>query len=257
MEVTLTQTLLIAVVAFLAYMERFFGCTMYHQPIILSPIIGFILGDFKTGIILGATLELIFIGAIPIGASNPPDMVSGTIMGTSFAILGGAESTAAVAIAIPVASLILILQNVLQMFYCVSQTHKADECALKGDVRGVERAHLLSSIVPCVFQAIVVGACFCLGVPFVEKILQVIPEWITRGMSVAGGILPALGFAMLAKMIITKEIMGYLLIGFLLSSYLLIDTTGVALLGLGLALLMVYSKNSKESVGVMVDENEF
>lgn len=257
MQVDLIQTLLITLVAFLAYMERFFGCTMYHQPIIIAPVVGFILGDFQTGVVLGATLELIFIGAIPIGASNPPDMVSGTIMGTAFAILTGAESASAVAIAIPVASLLLILQNVLQMFYCIQQAHKADRCAERGDIKGVERAHMLSSIVPCAIEAIVVGICFYLGVPIVEKVLTFIPAWITDGMSVAGGILPALGFAMLAKMIISKELMGFLLIGFLVSAYLGLDTTGVALFGAALVLIMVYANKTKIEEGVIGNDNEF
>lgn len=258
MQVDILQTVLITIVAFLAYMERFFGCTMYHQPIIIAPVVGAILGDFQTGIILGATLELIFIGAIPIGASNPPDMVSGTIMGTAFAILTGADSASAVAIAIPVASLLLILQNFLQMFYCIRQAHNADRAAEAGNIKGVEKAHLLASLVPCIIEAIVVGICFYLGVPIVKDVLNVIPVWITDGMSVAGGILPALGFAMLAKMIITRELMGFLLIGFLLTAYLKLDTTGVALFGFALAAIMMFSKQEiKNTKGEIQNENEF
>ncbi len=66
---------------------------------------GLVLGDLKTGIMVGvALLELIFLGAVPIGASNPPDITSGAIIGTSFVILTGQEVGAAVALAVPVAT---------------------------------------------------------------------------------------------------------------------------------------------------------
>ena len=46
---------------------------MVIRPIVVSPVIGALLGDLQTGVMVGATLELVFMGAIQIGAAVPPD----------------------------------------------------------------------------------------------------------------------------------------------------------------------------------------
>ncbi len=46
-----------------------FGSTMWNRPIVVAPLVGLALGDLDTGIKLGATLELVFMGAFPVGAS--------------------------------------------------------------------------------------------------------------------------------------------------------------------------------------------
>lgn len=91
------------------------GSTMWNRPIIIAPLVGLVLGDLRTGIMTGATLELIWLGAFPIGASCPPEMVSGAIIGTSFVIKSGADPSAAVALAVPVATLVLMIKNGLRV----------------------------------------------------------------------------------------------------------------------------------------------
>lgn len=46
---------------------------MVSRPIILSPILGFILGDVAIGLIIGASLELLWLNAPPVGAYLPND----------------------------------------------------------------------------------------------------------------------------------------------------------------------------------------
>lgn len=116
MEHMLVQSLLITLVALFGYMHNWVGSTMWNRPIIVSALTGLVLGDLQTGIITGATLELSFMGAVPIGASNPPDSTSGAILGTSFVILTGQEIGAAVVLAIPIATLVLMICNLCGMF---------------------------------------------------------------------------------------------------------------------------------------------
>ena len=66
----LIKTVMIILVAFFAYMHSYMGSTMHNRPIIVAPLVGLVLGDLTTGILVGATLELVFMGAFPIGASN-------------------------------------------------------------------------------------------------------------------------------------------------------------------------------------------
>ncbi len=81
----LFKSLLIFVVSLVSYMHSYWGSTMANRPIIVSTLVGLVLGDIKTGIIIGSALELAFLGAVPIGASNPPDMTSGAAIATLIA----------------------------------------------------------------------------------------------------------------------------------------------------------------------------
>ena len=254
------QALLIGLVAFFGYMHSYMGSTMWNRPIVVSTLTGLVLGDLETGIIVGAALELAFLGAVPIGASNPPDMTSGSIIGTAFVIASGAGVGEAVALAIPVATLVLLLDNLQMMFILTWAAHIADRYAKEGKARKVEWVCRIAGIGNKVLLSLLVAVSFYLGVNAVKDVLAFIPEWVTHGMDIAAGILPAIGFAMLARMILTKELAAFLLVGFLLAAYLGVSVFGVALFGLAVALVVYFfSGNRKQDAAMEVydDDNEF
>ena len=115
----------------------------------------------------------------------------------------------------------------------------------------------LSGIGNKVVLSVVVGIAFYLGVPVIKDVLAVIPEFITDGMNIAAGLLPAVGFAMLARMILTKELSPFLLAGFLLAAYVQVPVFGVALTGLVIASLTYFSDMKKQKEQVFIDDNEF
>jgi fructoselysine and glucoselysine-specific PTS system IIC component len=248
------QTILITLVAFVGYMHSYWGSLMINRPIIVAPLVGLILGDITTGIMIGGTLELIFLGAVPIGASNPPDFTSGAIISTAFVILSGAEIGVAVALAVPVATLILLFDNLQMMFLLAWATHIADGYAAKGDYKKVELVARVAGIGNKVILSLIVGLSFYFGISVIDQVLAVIPEFIISGMDVAAGMLPAIGFAMIARMILSKDLAPYLLAGFLLAAYLNIPTLGVTLIGLVIASLIYFNTKTKE---VVADANEF
>lgn len=248
------QVVLIILIAFFAYMHSYMGSTMHNRPIVVAPLVGLVLGDWQTGVIIGATLELVFMGAFPVGASNPPDFVSGTIISTAYVILSGSEVTAAVVLAVPIATLVLLLDNIQMTFVLTWASHIADKYAEAGDIKGVERVQILFGIGNKVVLALVVGLGYMVGVPVIEKILSYVPEFVTYGLDVAAGVIPAIGFAMLARMMISKKTAAFLILGFLLAAYLNISVTGIALFGLVVALIYVNFMNKKE---VAADDDDF
>ena len=156
------QALLIGLVAFFGYMHSYMGSTMWNRPIIVSTLTGLVLGDLETGIIVGAALELAFLGAVPIGASNPPDMTSGSIIGTAFVIASGAGVGEAVALAIPVATLVLLLDNLQMMFILTWAAHIADRYAKEGKARKVEWVCRIAGIGNKVLLSLLVAVSFFL-----------------------------------------------------------------------------------------------
>jgi mannose/fructose/N-acetylgalactosamine-specific phosphotransferase system component IIC len=64
------------------------GQIMISQPIVAAPLIGWVLGDATTGLIVGAALELIWLLDIPVGSFVPADSTVAAVFATAIAILG-------------------------------------------------------------------------------------------------------------------------------------------------------------------------
>ena len=71
---------------------------LLYQPIVSGAVIGAILGDLQTGLIVGGTYQLMTIGNMPVGGAQPPNAVIGGIM-VIFAISSKLEPAAAVGLA--------------------------------------------------------------------------------------------------------------------------------------------------------------
>src|SRR5690606_34199229 len=94
--------LVLAFLAGFAYFSRLFLGDLYlERPIILGPVVGLVMGDVQTGLIVGGTLEFVFMGAVDIGGSVPPNYAIGAVLGTAFAISTGQGIEAALLVAIP------------------------------------------------------------------------------------------------------------------------------------------------------------
>lgn len=98
----LLQAILLGLVAMLGNAEYLFGTSLLSRPLVMGALTGVVLGDIPTGVTLGATLELAFMGAFSIGASIPPEMISGTVLGTAFTITTGAGPETALTVGLPV-----------------------------------------------------------------------------------------------------------------------------------------------------------
>jgi mannose/fructose/N-acetylgalactosamine-specific phosphotransferase system component IIC len=82
--------LVVAVVAGLAAVERKgFLQAMLSRPVALAPILGLALGDLPGGLLLGPPLELLWLGAVNMGASLPPNAALGTAAIAAGAVLAG------------------------------------------------------------------------------------------------------------------------------------------------------------------------
>lgn len=59
---------------------------MISRPIVLSPIMGLIMGDISIGLIIGASLELLWLNAPPVGAYLPNDESFCAVIATPTAV---------------------------------------------------------------------------------------------------------------------------------------------------------------------------
>ena len=246
------NTILVGLAAFFGFLECGIGNSMVQRPIVMGPLVGLILGDVQTGLSVGATLELAFMGSQAIGAALPPEITAGGILGTAFAITSGAGADVAVALALPIATVALLAKNTYYLVVRSALLHASDKCAEKGDYNGVARIHMFSFLSYAAVMAVIIAICFQAGSPAVEAFLAMVPQFIMDGLSVASGVLPALGFAMLANMLLNKKVAPFFIIGFVLAAYLGMPVLGIAILGVMIALLLMNGNNS----GVEVSEDE-
>jgi mannose/fructose/N-acetylgalactosamine-specific phosphotransferase system component IIC len=238
------KAILIGLVGALGILEsRILGETKFGQPLVTGLLVGLILGDVKTGIILGAQLQLIWMGVTGVGVAATLDVQTGGILGTAFAILTGKGVSVALTLAIPIAILGQFL-GTLTRSANQPLMHKADEYAKAGDMKGMSRMHwtgaffyFLNGFVPC-FLAIYAGS------SAVQAIINCIPAFITKGLNAASGIFPALGFAMLLQLTLNKKLVPFFIAGFALSVYTKLNTTAIAIFGTVLALIIYEIKSS-------------
>ena len=85
------------------------GFTMLNRPIVIGPLVGLFLGDLHTGVIIGASLEAVFMGVVNIGGASAAEPGIATAVGTAFAIMLGKGSEVALTLALPIGILSLHL----------------------------------------------------------------------------------------------------------------------------------------------------
>ncbi len=108
---TLLQALLIALFGYLSsnYSPWCFGqlggwYTM-GRPLVSGLIIGVILGDVRTGILMGAAVQTLYIGLVTPGLSMPADLNFAAYMGIPLAMVAGASTEYALSLSVPLSFL--------------------------------------------------------------------------------------------------------------------------------------------------------
>lgn len=253
----LLQACMIGLITFIGKADYWIGTAMVGRPLVLGALVGIALGDMSLGVQIGLSLELIFMGMQAIGASIPPDMIVGSVLGTAFAITSGSGTETAITIAFPAAVLSAFVVNFFYGVLTPLMARWADKSAVEGNAKGIELVHITNGFLFDLIFAIIAGFAFYAGGPAVESILNAIPESIITGLSVAVGMMPALGFALLLDMIVSKKTAVFFFAGFLLSAYFELPVLGVVAFSLVLlAIMYAYSETfgQPETAGGSDDE---
>lgn len=244
----LTKAILLGIISVFGVMDsRMLGRTNFEQPLVMGALVGIALGDLTKGLIVGASLELIFMGIVNISAAAPPDLVLGSVMATTFAILSHTNAQTALTIALPVAILGQMVGILLRMFMSTF-VHRAESDIENGDFAKARRFHILwGPILYSLMYFVPVFIAIYFGADVVKDIVQSIPSWLTDGLNLASKILPAYGFALLMQTMVSKKTVVYLLIGFFITAYGGLSVTGVAIFA-GLLVLVLNEILPKNNV---------
>jgi mannose/fructose/N-acetylgalactosamine-specific phosphotransferase system component IID/mannose/fructose/N-acetylgalactosamine-specific phosphotransferase system component IIC len=250
------HALLLSLIISLLVLENYgYGYWMISRPIFAGPLVGAIMGDFRTGLYVGATVELMYMGILPIGGSVPPNaQIAGTIS-TVFAIVSG-DPDVGITLAMPIG---VLAQFLIMLAWNINilLEHRADKYIEQDNIKGIERTHLFGLVV---FFLVFFISSYCaiyFGSDAVKALVDNLPPVINKGLSVASRLLPAVGMAMLLKMMDFKSYWCYFLGGFVLVAYLNLNTTAVSLIALVIAVAIYQAKkNTKSSADGFDDEEE-
>ena len=189
---------LVIIVAFLAGMEGVLDEFQFHQPLVACTLIGLVTGQLEAGIILGGTLQMIALGWANIGAAVAPDAALASVASAIILVLGGqgtAGVSTAIAVAIPLAVAGLFLTMVVRTL-SVACVHRMDAAAEKANFKGVEIWHIIAIAMQGLRIAIPAGALLFIPATTVQNFLTSMPAWLTDGMAIGGGMVVAVGYAM-------------------------------------------------------------
>lgn len=201
-----------------------------NRCIVLSFGVGVILGDIPTALAMGAISELAYMGfGVGAGGTVPPNPIGPGIFGTLMAITSAGKVTpeAALALSTPIAVAIQFLQT-----FAYTLNAGAPEVAVKhlrrGNIRGFKLA-ANSTILTFVIVGFVLGFLGAYSMETLLTLVGYIPDVLLKGLTVAGKMLPAIGFAMILSVMAKKEYIPFVLLGYVAAGYLKLPIIGIAL----------------------------
>lgn len=243
----IVEIVLLAIVTFFFAIDQFSLTEIVYRPIIACPIIGAILGDVNTGLVVGGTYELMMVGNMPVGGAQPPNAVLGSVVAMIFAVKAKMDINAALGACMIFAT---FGQYVVTLTFTIMSglMAKADKAANEANPKGITAVLNTSmAILGTLFAVIAILA--YVGGTAASGALQSLSEnasWFMGGLSAAGGMMRFVGFAILLKIMLANDMWGYLLAGFVCALVIgNIDTISAATL-----LLVAF-------IGVAIALNDF
>ena len=217
MDFNILAIILILIIAFLAGMEGILDQFQFHRPIIACSLVGLATGHMKECIMLGGALQLMALGWANVGAAVAPDAALASVASAIIFVKAGkfdaAGQNVAIGTAIALATAGLVLTMVVRTLSVVI-VHQADREAEKGNFKGVELWHMVA--LACQGLRIAIPALLLLFIPshVIQQALNSLPKWFTDGMTIGGGFVVAVGYAMVINLMANKEVWPFFFLGF-------------------------------------------
>ena len=247
------QFIMVIIVAMITGMGSVMDAFETHQPIVACTLVGLALGDVKTGVILGGSLQLLALGWMNVGAAMAPDAALASVIATILVIVGHQSIAAGMAIAIPIAAagqVLTIFVRTIAVFF----QHLADKYAEEANFRAIEACHftalLLQGLRVAIPAALVAAVA---GTSGVESMLAAIPVPVTRGLQIAGGMIVVVGYAMVINMMEARYLMPFFFVGYVLAAFTTFTLVGFGIVGVCAAILFI-ELHPKYSQAPVVDE---
>lgn len=217
------------------------GWQSFTRPIFISPLVGLALGDLKTGIIMGATLESLFMGISAIGGAMAADATSASVIIVAFTILTGSDVETGMGLAMPVGTALISVSGIFTPLWASLAgfwERLAEECNPK---KFTLYSFIVFFITPIV-NSTVLFLSIAFGVTQLNTLLASLPAWVMSGLGAASGMMIAIGFAILTSMIWDNQVGYFFFGGYVFAAYLGMPTLAIAIIGAIISITLFFSE---------------
>ena len=273
MEISWLQAMIFALLAACSGMIGGFGQPYgwytLSRPLVAAVVVGLIMGDLKSAIILGAAMQVAYIAIVTPGGTLAIDLRSICWIGIPLALAAvkGADldagSPEATGLAVSIASTVGILGTLASHGTLAFNTAVSVPFGMKGIDEGNERnmlianfgipvvAHMLFAFVPTLLVT-------KFGVSFVSDIQSFIPldSLIMKTLFSVGNMLATVGIALLLRHIVRKgtDFIPFLF-GFTLASVLGVSLIGCTIIAVMFATIALEAGNDRSVVQEDAEED--
>ncbi|HEY6010906.1 MAG TPA: PTS sugar transporter subunit IIC [Nitrospirota bacterium] len=198
------------------------GQFMISQPIVAGPLVGWMLGDATTGLLIGTTLELVWLLDMPVGAFVPADSTVSSIVATAAAIGGSHGSVQisaigfSVLITVALAPVTMMADHIARQFNArLARNAFAPagtdirKTLVRAQAAGVGVFFLKSLVIYLVFIP--------LGVLAVRLFLGM-PDMYHRAMALFIKLLPLIGVALAVRKLTIRTLDAFLISGYVIAA---------------------------------------
>lgn len=255
---SLIQAILIGCVAALTKIEGgWLGEAKFREPIVTGFLVGLILGDVQKGLMIGAQLQLMWMGAVGIGPTAQLDIGTGGTIGVAAALASGTGAETAIMFGVPVSILMQFLASLLMTAYSGFMI-KVEEDIEKGKFSSISLYHYLVGICDFTMYATLTAVAMYFGNDFINTIVNSLPAWANAGLSAISVMLPCVGFALLLNIIMEKKLIPYFILGFIPAAFVgrNLNMVGIIACALALALIIFDVKSSMATAAPVVEAND-
>lgn len=255
---SILQIILVSLFIYLGSIGSIVGNTIgwYNlgRPIVASFVVGLIMGDVNTAMIVGIPLQIMYMGNVTPGGAVAWDLSYATYIGTAAAIVfgKGMASTEIIGLAVVFAGIGgLVGQVMWNISYaaCLPLNRIAQKYAEQGECKKMFIPNLA------------LGQLIGFAVRFIPAVLilssmtaasgqgdfaSIIPSWITTGLSVFGGMMAALGMGIILSFLFKEKYhIAIYIAGFILVTYFKLTTMAVAVVAIIVAILYYVAISKK------------
>lgn len=216
------------------------------RPLVSGMVIGIILGDVQTGIIMGAAIQMLYIGLVTPGGAMPADVNFASWIGIPLAMVGGAGTEFALALAVPLSTLgVFAVYGLcaINLFF----VHKQDAYVEKGEFDKAARIPIVGQITNIALRFFPILIINYFGADLVTQLVNIMPLWLTDILQIFANMLPLVGFMLLMRTLVKKDLdLIYFVLGFILVSVANIGMIPIVIAALVIAYLK-YQMSEKEA----------
>jgi len=225
------------------------GFYIVGRPLVAGLLVGLAFGDIKSGVLCGLAVQAVFIANLSTGGATNSEITYAAYGGIGLAMATTKNPAIAVTLAILIGQTFgLIFYNGRMAFYSYWNS-KAEKAADAADTRGIVLNHLIyPQITTFILRAVPVFLAIFYGKGLVSWLINSVPEIVTHIIQVLGGVLPALGIALLMSIVIkNKTHLIFFMAGFVLLSFAKLSMIAIVFIAALVAYMYYFASSNKGS----------